>query len=310
MAAIEAGTTAAEEISLRDLIADFARARILVLGFALGGALVAGAIGLLSSDQYEARVVLAPTLEEANSAGLGGLSGLASQYSGLAALAGISLGGGGKKDESVATLKSELLTSAYIREQNLLPVLFARRWDADNDAWRKGLFGGRAHCLAANQDFDRRIRRIAVDNKTGLIVVSIKWTDPVKAAKWVNDLVKKTNESLSDKAISEAARNIRYLNEQSKNTSWSRRGAQSIRCSSRKSTKSWSLAGAGVRVQDHRSVGPFREALIAGYLVAGDHRASARLFPCHFGSPQARARSLMRKSRPRRGRKAPDAPCS
>jgi uncharacterized protein involved in exopolysaccharide biosynthesis len=219
MAALDAGTNAVQDIGLRELVADFARARLLILGAALVGALLAAVLGILSPDKYEARVVAAPNLEERNTGSLGGLSSLASEYSGLAALAGISLGGGSKKDEAVAILKSELLTSAYIREQKLLPVLFAGRWDAQKGVWRKGLLGGKDPTVwRANQFFDKQVRRIVPDSKTGLIVLSIRWTDPAAAAKWANDLVARTNQHLRTKAIEESVRNIRYLNEQAKNT--------------------------------------------------------------------------------------------
>jgi uncharacterized protein involved in exopolysaccharide biosynthesis len=219
MVATDAGTNTVQDVGLRDLVADFVRARYLILGSAVAGAVLAAVFGMLSPDLYEARVVVAPNLEEANTGNLSSLSSLASQYSGLAALAGLSLGGGGKKDEAVAVLKSELLTSAYIREQRLLPVLFANRWDAAKGVWRKGLLGGKDPTVwRANQLFDKKVRRVVTDTKTGLIELDVRWRDPALAAKWANDLVARTNQHLRAKAIDEAARNIRYLNEQAKNT--------------------------------------------------------------------------------------------
>lgn len=220
MAAIDTGSpNTVQDIGLRDLVADFVRARLLILGAAVAGAVLAAVFGVLSPDLYEARVVAVPNLEEPNTGSLGGLSSLASEYSGLAALAGISLGGGSKKDEAIAVLKSELLTSAYIREQKLLPVLFAGRWDATEGTWRKGLFGGKDPTVwQANQFFDKKVRRVVPDSKTGLVVLSIRWTDPAAAAQWANDLVARTNQHLRSRAIEEAVRNIRYLNEQAQKT--------------------------------------------------------------------------------------------
>jgi uncharacterized protein involved in exopolysaccharide biosynthesis len=218
MAAVESSALASDEISLRDFFADLSRARIAIAAAALLGALLGAAAALVTTDMYEARVVVAPALQESTPGGLGGtLSSLASQYSGIAALAGISLSGGGKKDESVAVLKSELLTSSYIREQNLLPVLYAGRWDAAKSAWIERAWSNKHPTVwTANQYFNKKIRRVTEDTKSGLIVVAVKWRDPDLAAKWANDLVRKTNDYLRESAISESERNIRYLNEQAK----------------------------------------------------------------------------------------------
>jgi uncharacterized protein involved in exopolysaccharide biosynthesis len=56
------------------------------------------------------------------------------------------------------------------------------------------------------------------NNKTGLVSLSIKWKDPGLAAQWTNGLVKMTNDVLREKAISEAERNIAYLNDEVKKT--------------------------------------------------------------------------------------------
>jgi uncharacterized protein involved in exopolysaccharide biosynthesis len=59
---------------------------------------------------------------------------------------------------------------------------------------------------------------VLTDNHTGLVTMSIKWTDPVAAATWANDLVKLTNDYLRKKAIDEAERSIAYLSEQASRT--------------------------------------------------------------------------------------------
>ena len=70
-----------------------------------------------------------------NSSGIGGA--LRSQFGGLAALAGVDLGsGGGRKDESIATLSSLGFARDFIVAENLLPVLFADKWDAAANRWR------------------------------------------------------------------------------------------------------------------------------------------------------------------------------
>ena len=65
------------------------------------------------------------------------LASLASQFAGVAALAGINLTASGSRTaEAVATLESRAFTENFIRERNLIPVLFADDWDAAAKRWR------------------------------------------------------------------------------------------------------------------------------------------------------------------------------
>ena len=48
----------------------------------------------------------------------------------------MSLGGGGNKDEYLQYLQSNAFTARFIEDEKLLPVLFADRWDAENDRWK------------------------------------------------------------------------------------------------------------------------------------------------------------------------------
>jgi uncharacterized protein involved in exopolysaccharide biosynthesis len=63
-----------------------------------------------------------------------------------------------------------------------------------------------------NEFFKKNVRTVVTDPKTGLVTMTIKWTDPHIAAKWANDLVSLTNSYLQKKAIAESERNIAYLN--------------------------------------------------------------------------------------------------
>ena len=64
-----------------------------------------------------------------------GLSKLASQFGGVADI--LSFGGSSnQKAEAIAILQSRVLTETYIREQNLLPILFASKWDATKGEWK------------------------------------------------------------------------------------------------------------------------------------------------------------------------------
>jgi uncharacterized protein involved in exopolysaccharide biosynthesis len=205
-----------DEITFRELLTEVKASKVMLCGLVAVFTLVGIVIGRLSHRQYEASTVLSPVADE-GSGRMGGLSALASQYSGLASLAGITLPGGSKKDESIAVLQSELLTERYIRDRNLLPILYADLWDPVAKKWRTTDPKKTPTLWKANRYF-KTIRGVMEDKKGGLVILTIKWTDPKQAAQWANDLVKITNGYLREKAIQEAQRNIAYLNEQATRT--------------------------------------------------------------------------------------------
>ncbi len=205
-------------LSLRDLIGELWRAR-LVVGCVIAVFTASGITwGLVADKQYEASTVVSPVLEENSTSRLGGLGALAAQYGGLAAMAGITLPGAGKKEEAVAVLQSELLTTNYIRDNNLLPVLFWKDWNPATHRWTTTDPEKMPTLWKANQFFKKHVRKIAEDRKSGLVTLTIQWKDPHVAAQWANGLVKMTNDYLRAKAIREAELNIDYLNEQAKKT--------------------------------------------------------------------------------------------
>jgi uncharacterized protein involved in exopolysaccharide biosynthesis len=151
----------------------------------------------------------------AEPASQGGLGGLASRYGGLASLAGISLPSDGSASEAIATMESDGLTMEYIRRNDLLPVLFPEKWDPVAKRWKDK----DAPTLRSGVDlFKHRVKSVMQDPKSGLIHVSISWTDAKIAEKWANDLVSETNTHMRQRAIDQSARNIEYLKSQVQST--------------------------------------------------------------------------------------------
>ena len=175
----------------------------------VASALFATAIAFLLTPTYRAETLLAPVTEEKGE----GLRTLAGQFGDLAAIAGINIGPAKDRTaEYIAALKSRSLFVTFAREHSLIPVLFAGKWDAQNKRWRDG-----ADAPTESEAFDvwdKEIRWIAQDKRTGLVTVAIEWTDPVLAAKWANDLVKHVNARLRAGAVDEADKSIDYLQRQ------------------------------------------------------------------------------------------------
>jgi uncharacterized protein involved in exopolysaccharide biosynthesis len=187
---------------------------VLITACTLVATTVAIVMALITPRQYEATILLEPVTNRADSGRAGVLGSLASELGGVAALAGLSMSGDAAKAEALAVLQSEVLTARYIQQNDLLPVLYAGKWDAARKAWKVNAPDKVPTVWKANRYFDKSIRKITTVPKSGLISMTITWTDPALAARWANDMVKMTNEQLRSRAIGESERNIRYLNEE------------------------------------------------------------------------------------------------
>jgi uncharacterized protein involved in exopolysaccharide biosynthesis len=105
------------------------------------------------------------------------------------------------------------LSEAIIMERNLMPVLFADDWDEAARQWEGDAEDAPTMWDAGNL-FDSEIRRVSEDRKTGLVTLTIEWRDPLQAAEWANDLVKRANDRLQQEAITEGQKTIAFLEQQ------------------------------------------------------------------------------------------------
>lgn len=201
-----------DEINVTVLTDLFWRGRLLLSLLTLFAGAAALTLALILPKQYQARIVISPATKDTRESGIG--SSLQQLSGGLAALAGFGGVTNTFKAESLATLESEVLTESYIREQNLLPILFAGKWDAVKQAWRPSDPRKWPTVWQANQFFSKSVRSVVDDKKSGLVVLTITWKDPAVAAKWANDLVARTNEYMRRLAIEDAQRNMDYLKDQ------------------------------------------------------------------------------------------------
>jgi len=197
-----------DEVSLRELLQVLHSARWLIIAVTTITTLLGGIVALVMPPQYEATALISPVSN--NDSPLGTLSSLASQFSGLASLAGISMTGSTDRVESLAILESRALTEKYITTQNLLPVLFKKKWDSEKKQWKDTRPNKIPTLWEANKRFDEDIRSVTSVNG-GLIKLTITWNDRILAAKWANDLVRETNEYMRAKALAESERNITFL---------------------------------------------------------------------------------------------------
>jgi uncharacterized protein involved in exopolysaccharide biosynthesis len=196
-----------EEISFRELSEAVSRLKWWITVFVAACTLTAGAVSWMVPRKYTATTILAASLNESTEGKLGG----------LASLAGMSLPDEEQKWQSVAVLQSEQLTQNFIAQNNLLPVLYAKQWDARLGRWKTSDPRKIPTLWKANRYF-KKIRDVQVDGKTGLVTMTITWKNPVEAAAWANGIAAMTNDYLRKKAIDKSERSIAYLNAEAAKT--------------------------------------------------------------------------------------------
>jgi uncharacterized protein involved in exopolysaccharide biosynthesis len=141
---------------------------------------------------------------------LGGLAGL----SGLGALLGRPAT---NQDEAMAVLRSRELFDTYATQKNLLPILYASKWEASTEQWT--VSSSRIPTLRqAFKLFDGQVRDIDLDRRSGILTLSITWKDRVLAAQWARDLIDLTNSQLRQRALEDAQRNMNYLSAEMRKT--------------------------------------------------------------------------------------------
>jgi len=199
---------------MKDLVQTLLLYRYRIALFMVCCTILIGVLSFVIQKQYDAVIVISPVTSTSEKS-LGG--GALGSLSGLAALAGMSLGSDSKKNESLATLQSQALMQRYIRENNLMPILYEDKWDAATGKW-KVTDPKKTPTLWIATQFFKNIRTVEPDNKTGMVTLKVRWKDPLLAAKWANGLVKMTNDYERETAIAESDRNIAYLTQQAAGT--------------------------------------------------------------------------------------------
>lgn len=166
----------------------------------------------LMTPVYRAVTVLVPASTERGAGSLGAALG---QLGGIAALAGVDVGADNDTEEALAVLKSRQFTESFIADLKLIPKLFASDWDATNGRWKTESAPTPAR---AYRHFHRKIRSVGQDKKTGLVTVQVDWTDPIEAAAWTNELVRRLNEEMRLRAIARADAYVGYLEKELETT--------------------------------------------------------------------------------------------
>lgn len=159
---------------------------------------------------YRATALLMPVSFERGQMS-GALDSTLGQLGGFASLAGISLRtDDSSTEEALAVLSSREFTEKFIDDLNLMPELFPNKWDKSRGTWRGSVRDWPTKNQACEY-FDRKIRKVIRDKKTGLITLQIDWRNRIVAARWANELVVRLNSEMRNRAIRRADASIGFL---------------------------------------------------------------------------------------------------
>jgi uncharacterized protein involved in exopolysaccharide biosynthesis len=178
-----------------------------VLAIGVICAATAGVRALIAPRVYRAETLVTATSPTGDKSGARDV--LSGNIGGLAALAGVSLGGDSFREEAIAYLRSNELAREFIAQTRsadeicefgrgfLAPLYFSTcKGTSAEDALRA---------------FDRTTRFVVEDRRTGLLSLRIDWRDPKLAAEWSNAYVRLANKKLRERAIAEGEARLSYL---------------------------------------------------------------------------------------------------
>lgn len=193
-------------------------------------------VAMVLPDIYESKALLAPK----SNGGDAGLSKLASQYSGLASLAGINLEGLGNEGLSKSSLAQEKIKSLaffseHLYEDVVVDLMAVKFWDPTSGGIRydEDIYDSLNRKWVREVDFPKRIKpsaqeshekflevlSVTEDQASGLIELVVEHESPIVAQYWVQIVLDRVSEELRKNDILEAEESINFLKDQREETS-------------------------------------------------------------------------------------------
>lgn len=219
-----------ENVYLSDLLLIVWRKRIVVLVSTIISAIFSIVVALNLSNIYRSEALLAPVADDA------GLN-ISGQLGGLAALAGVNLGGNASDKVGLALeiLKSRHFLGNFIERHDLyVPLMAAKGWsrsdnklvldeklyDLENEKWRREV---KPPLSAKPSIYESReklleLMKVSRDKTSGMVTLSVEHYSPFIAQQWVKLLVFDLNNEMRERELVEAQNSINYLNAQIEKT--------------------------------------------------------------------------------------------
>lgn len=218
-----------DEIDLRELFSAIWQGKWLIIAVTSLFTVASVFYALSLPDVYKSEVTLAPA--EDNSLKVPG------QLGGLAALAGVNLGGKGGDKTALALeiLKSRDFLGRFIEQNDLyVPIMAAKGWDRatnrliidpeiyneNTKQWVRDVeepFKPKPSLLETIDEFRKNIS-VSQEKTTSMVNLSVEHYSPFLGKDIAEKLVITINENLRKRDLNEAEKSIEYLNEKIKET--------------------------------------------------------------------------------------------
>ncbi|MGI9308437.1 MAG: Wzz/FepE/Etk N-terminal domain-containing protein [Gammaproteobacteria bacterium] len=219
--ATQANNSDSDLLSIVDLVQILLRYKVAVIAIFLLFSISATVYAFAATPIYRAEITLAPSRGGAG----GSIGSMISQFGGalggLAGMVGMSRGSAGSgltRGEALTSITSTSHLQDFIKSRNLLPVLFPEIWDPDSREWTVSSESDIPTLSDGYDLFSNKIMDVTEDPITGIVNLSIEWSDPELAAEWANELVGLLNSRLRAKSIDESDRTIKFLNQELEQT--------------------------------------------------------------------------------------------
>ena len=221
-----------DEIDLKELFSILWAAKKIILAVTGVFALISVIVALSLPSQYKASALLSPAQQQS-----GGLSGALGDLGGLAALAGVNIGG---NDGGEAQIAQEIIVSwgfieKFIQQNNLAVEVFAvDGWDeqrnqlsvdddlysVEENRWTRTPPSGKTANPTSWELYEEFLEKVSIsaDKKTGLISLSVEYYSPYIAKQWVDQLVVAINQHMQQRKLQMVNTNIQYLEAQIQKT--------------------------------------------------------------------------------------------
>ena len=182
----------------------------------LAGLVITGGVlfAFFAEKVYRAEILLAPNREVASELGASSMLG---SLGSIASVAGLVDSGESVTDEALATLRSRAFLQKFIEDEKLLPVLYAKDWDAAKLAWKPTVkkipTAGRAW-----MKFRDDVLRIEEVRGSGLYKVTVEWPDETMPSIWLANLITRLNQEMRARQMKEANGVLEFLKTQVERT--------------------------------------------------------------------------------------------
>jgi len=214
-----------DEIDLKEIINAVNTHRWFIIISVFIAAVLSVSIALYIPDKYKSDTLVAPV----SSDNAGALAGLASQFGGLASMAGINLSAGGD-DKSVLALevlKSRQFLMAFLADNSLAKdILAAKGWNSASDEmlydediyfnneWVRSPPKSRPVIPTALEVYEEFLANnlvVSEDEETGFYRISVIHYSPVWAKEVLDKLMLELNATVKRNDINEADKSIAYI---------------------------------------------------------------------------------------------------